>query len=55
VENGLEALRRRGLEHRQRDIRSQIAAAERQQDAVTLATLMQEKLRIDRALSNHRA
>jgi DNA primase len=55
VANGLEALRRRGLERRQRDIRSQIAAAERQQDAATLATLMQEKLRIDRALSNHRA
>jgi DNA primase len=54
VTGALEALRRRGLERRQREIRSQIADAERKQDNATLAALMNEKLRIDRALADRR-
>jgi DNA primase len=44
------ALRRRLLEHRQRDLRRQIAEAERSNDPMTMARLMQEKQEVDRAL-----
>ena len=50
VDGALDALRRRRLEHRQREIRQQIAEAERKQDAASLTALVQEKMRIDRAL-----
>jgi len=44
------ALRRRQLEHRQRDLRRQIADAERTNDAEAMSRLMQEKQEVDRAL-----
>ncbi|MDR3764124.1 MAG: DNA primase [Acidobacteriota bacterium] len=46
----INALRRRQLERRQRELRRQIAEAERQQDAAAMAQLMQEKQEVDRAL-----
>jgi DNA primase len=52
LDRSLAALRRRSLERRQRDIKSQIADAERRQDAGLLASLVQEKLRIDRQLAS---
>jgi hypothetical protein len=44
------ALRRRQLEHRQRDLRRLIADAERTNDAEAMSRLMQEKQEVDRAL-----
>jgi DNA primase len=44
------ALRRRQLEHRQRDLRRQIAEAARNNDPLAVARLMQEKQEVDRAL-----
>ena len=44
------ALRRRQLEHRQRDLRRQIAEAERAGDPTAISRLMQEKIEIDRAI-----
>jgi DNA primase len=44
------ALRRRQLEQRQRDLRRQIAEADRNNDPLTMARLMQEKQDVDRAL-----
>jgi hypothetical protein len=44
------ALRRRQLEHRQRELRRLIAEAERGNDPVAMAQLMQEKQEVDRAL-----
>ncbi len=44
------ALRRRQLEHRQRDLLRLISEASRANDAVTVARLMQEKQDVDRAL-----
>lgn len=44
------ALRRRQLEHRQRDLRRQIAEAARNDDPLAVARLMQEKQEVDRAL-----
>src|SRR5581483_6818375 len=52
LDRSLAALRRLGLERRQRDIKSQIADAERRQDSELLASLVQEKLRIDRQLAS---
>ncbi len=51
LEGAIEALRRLHLERRQRNLRSQIADAERRQDAGLLAQLLREKLEIDRALT----
>ena len=45
-----EALRRRRLEHRQRELKSLIADAERKQDSVTLGQLLREKMGIDKLL-----
>jgi DNA primase len=50
LHGAIEALRRRQLEHRQRDLRRQIAEAGRNNDPVAVARLMQEKQEVDRAL-----
>ncbi len=47
----LSALRHRGLERAQRELKASLADAERKGDAERLAALLQEKLRIDRALT----
>ncbi len=49
IRGALDALRRRKLQQRQRELRSAIAEAERRNDPV-LANLLQEKLAVDRAL-----
>ncbi len=51
LEGAVEALRRLHLERRQRNLKSQIADAERRQDAGALTQLLHEKLEIDRALT----
>ncbi len=51
VEKALAALRRMRLERRQRQLKAQIAEAERSQDSASLARLMQEKVSVDRALA----
>jgi DNA primase len=55
LEGAALALRRRGMERRQRDLQQQIAEAERKGDSTRLAQLMREKVEIDRAISGHRA
>lgn len=50
VESAIEALRRRKMERRKRELNTSIADAERKNDAATLAALLQEKLVIERAL-----
>ncbi len=50
LHSALDALRRRRFQRRQRELRAQIAEAERRQDP-DLTTLLQEKLAVDRALS----
>jgi DNA primase len=52
VDGAINALRRRGLERRQRQVRAQIAEAERRQDASELGRLLRQKVEIDRALGN---
>ncbi|MCI0353654.1 MAG: DNA primase [Acidobacteria bacterium] len=51
VEGAIEALRRLHLERRQRNLKTQIAEAERRQDSNVLAQLLREKLEVDRALT----
>ena len=51
LEEALHALRRRHLEHQRLHLRSQIAEAERKNDAQALTRLMQEKVKLDRALA----
>lgn len=53
-EKALEALRRQNLERRQRALKAEIAAAESKQDSAALGRLMQEKLKVDRALAAQR-
>ena len=53
VEGALHSLEHRRLERRQRELRSQIAEADRRGDQAMLAQLMAEKLVIDRQLRNH--
>ena len=53
VEGALAALRRRQLERERQQVRSRILDAERRNDGHALAELVQEKLRIDRALAAH--
>ncbi len=55
LEGAVNALRRRSLERRQRDLKVRIAEAERRQDSAELARLLQEKLAVDRALSGRGA
>jgi len=52
VDGSIHALRRRGLERRQRQVRAQIADAERRQDASELGRLLRQKVEIDRALGS---
>ncbi len=54
AEQALHALRRQRMERQQRTLKAQIAEAERKQDSATLAQLMQEKLALDRALSERK-
>jgi DNA primase len=51
VEKALAALRRKQLERRQRQLKHDIAEAERKRDQSSLAQLMQEKVCVDRALA----
>ena len=51
LEGAIEALRRRHLQRRQRQIQVQIAEAERRQDAAELGQLLREKLDLDRTLA----
>jgi len=53
LEEALVALRRRHLERQQRQVKLQIAEAERRKDAAALERLVQEKISIDRALAAH--
>ena len=53
VEGALHTLEHRRLERRQRELRSQIAEADRRGDSEMLNQLIQEKLEIDRKLRNH--
>jgi DNA primase len=50
LHGAVEALRRRRLEERQRELRRLIGEAERDRDPAALARLMQEKQEVDRAL-----
>lgn len=52
VHSALDALRRRRLERQQQQVRALIADAERKNDAATLSQLMQEKVKIDKALAS---
>ena len=53
LEGALAALRRRHLERKQQHIKALIQDAERRKDGPGLADLVQQKLRIDRALAAH--
>jgi len=53
VEGALHTLEHRRLERRQRELRSQIAEADRRGDKEMLTQLIAEKLDIDRKLRNH--
>jgi DNA primase len=53
VENALHTLEHHRLERRQRELRSQIAEADRRGDQPMLTQLMAEKLEVDRAIRNH--
>jgi DNA primase len=53
VEGALHTLEHRRLERRQRELRSQIAEADRRGDREMLAQLIGDKLEIDRQLRNH--
>ena len=50
VESAVEALRRRKLERRRRELSALLADAERKNDALAMSSLLQEKLAIDQAL-----
>ena len=50
VDGAINALRRRELERRQRQLRAEIAEAERRQDAAELGRLLRQKVEIDRSL-----
>jgi len=52
IEAAVEALRRRKMERRKRELSSIIADAERKNDAASLASLLQEKLALEKALRN---
>jgi DNA primase len=53
LEGAFAALRRRRLEREQQQVKVRILEAERRNDGSALAELVQEKLRIDRALAAH--
>jgi DNA primase len=50
IESAIEALRRRKLERRKRELNTSIAEAERKNDASLMAALLQEKLAIEKTL-----
>ena len=50
VESAVEALRRRKMERRKRELNAHIAEAERKNDVTVLAALLQEKVAIEKAL-----
>ena len=50
VESAVQEIQERAIESRQRDLRAQIAEAERRGDFAELAVLTQQKLDLDRAL-----
>jgi DNA primase len=50
VESALQELQERGMESQLRNLRTQIAEAERRGDYAELAVLTQQKLELDRAL-----
>ena len=50
VESAIQELRERAIASRQRELRGQIAEAERRGDFAELAVLTQQKLALDRAL-----
>ncbi len=52
VDGAIHALRRRGLERRQRQVRADIAEAERRHDDSELGRLLRQKVEIDRALGS---
>ncbi|MGZ4788102.1 MAG: DNA primase [Terriglobales bacterium] len=51
LEGAIAALRRRYLEHLQRELKGKIADAEKKGDAALLSSLLREKLQIDRTLA----
>jgi DNA primase len=51
LEGAIEALRRRHLQRRQRQIQVKIAEAERRQDSAVLGQLLREKMELDRTLA----
>jgi DNA primase len=53
VEGALHTLEHRRLERRQRELRSQIAEADRRGDQAMLAQLITDKLDVDRKLRAH--
>ncbi len=53
VEDALHALERRRLERRQRELRTQIAEADRRGDNEMLERLMMEKMQVDKRLREH--
>ena len=53
VQGALHTLEHRRLERRQRELRSQIAEADRRGDQAMLGRLIQEKVEVDRQLRNH--
>ena len=52
VDGAIHALRRRGLERRQREVRADIVEAERRHDDSELGRLLRQKVEIDRALGS---
>jgi DNA primase len=52
LDGALDALRRRRLEHRQRELRAELAAAERKGDSARLLELLKEKSDVDRLLGS---
>jgi hypothetical protein len=53
LEGALAALRRRHLVREQQHVKALIVEAERRNDGPRLADLVQQKLKIDRALTTH--
>ncbi|HEY8996416.1 MAG TPA: DNA primase, partial [Edaphobacter sp.] len=53
VEDALHTLERRGMERRQRELRAQIAEAERRGDVEMVARLTQELIQLNRRLREH--
>jgi DNA primase len=51
LEGAIEALNRRKMERKRRELQGQITEAERKQDSATLSRLLQEKLALERSLA----